>query len=283
MAQWGIAYAAGPNYNKQWVAFDPTDLKSSLNLACTATKQALKLVGLASPVEQALIRPLAKRYPLNEPGNVTPIWNDDYATLGTCHAWLAAGGQPRGELIVQECGLGLIQVRRDEGRLAFAAPKLIRSGAPDEALLVQIAAGLRIDRGSILDAEWVDNGPGWVAIELGSRAEVLALDPDFAALDGLEIGVIGAWDPTRDGPDAQFEVRAFAVGDGVYEDPVTGSLNAGLAQWLIGGGRAPDSYVASQGPVLGRAGRVHVDRIGDDIWIGGNTKTNIKGVLSFQP
>ena len=135
---------------------------------------------------------------------------------------------------MQECGLGLIPVRRDEGRLAFAAPKLIRSGAPDEALLDRIAAGLRIDRGSILDAQWTDNGPGWVAIELGSRAEVLALDPDFAALDDLRIGVVGAWDPARDGPDAQFEVRAFAVGAGVKEDPVTGSLNAGLAQWLIG-------------------------------------------------
>jgi PhzF family phenazine biosynthesis protein len=206
-----------------------------------------------------------------------------HPTLGSCHAWLAAGGQPRGDLIVQECGIGLIPIRRDEGRLAFAAPKLIRSGAPDEALLDRIAAGLRIDRGSILDAQWVDNGPGWVAIELGSRAEVLALDPDFAALDDLMIGVVGAWDPARDGPDAQFEVRAFAVGAGIKEDPVTGSLNAGLAQWLIGRGRAPDSYVASQGTALGRAGRVHVDRIGDDIWIGGNTKTNIKGVLSFQP
>ena len=200
----------------------------------------------------------------------------------------AMRGWPRADshaatLIVQECGLGLIPVRRDEGRLAFAAPKLIRSGAPDEALLDRIAAGLRIDRGSILDAQWTDNGPGWVAIELGSRAEVLALDPDFAALDDLRIGVVGAWDPARDGPDAQFEVRAFAVGAGIKEDPVTGSLNAGLAQWLIGRGRAPDSYVASQGTALGRAGRVHVDRIGDDIWIGGNTKTNIKGVLSFQP
>jgi len=206
-----------------------------------------------------------------------------HPTLGSCHAWLAAGGQPRGDLIVQECGIGLIPIRRDAGRLAFAAPKLIRSGAPDEALLDRIAAGLRIDRGSILDAQWTDNGPGWVAIELGSKAEVLALDPDFAALDGLELGVIGAWDPALDGPDAQFEVRAFAPGAGVNEDPVTGSLNAGLAQWLIGAGRAPDSYVASQGTALGRAGRVHVDRIGDDIWIGGRTESNIKGVLSFRP
>lgn len=205
-----------------------------------------------------------------------------HPTLGTCHAWLAAGSQPRSDLIVQECGLGLIPVRRHAGRLAFAAPKLLRSGAPDEALLLRIAAGLRIDRGSILDAQWADNGPGWVAIQLGSRAEVLALDPDYAALDDLKIGVVGAWDRTRDGLEAQFEVRAFAMGAGVKEDPVTGSLNAGLAQWLIGAGRAPRSYVASQGTALGRAGRVHVDQIGNDIWIGGDTKTIVEGVVSFQ-
>jgi PhzF family phenazine biosynthesis protein len=201
-----------------------------------------------------------------------------HPTLGTCHAWLAANGRPRGDVIVQECALGLVRVRRSEGRLAFAAPELLRSGAVDEALLGRIAAGLRIDRGRIRDAQWADNGPGWVAVELGSRAEVLALDPDGAALDGLSIGVVGAWDRTRDGPEAQFEVRAFV---GAMEDPVTGSLNAGLAQWLIGAGRAPASYVASQGTALGRAGRVHVDRIGDDIWIGGDTRTGIEGSVSF--
>ncbi len=214
----------------------------------------------------------------------TPLTELPFAghpTLGTCHAWLASGGQPRGDLIVQECGLGLISVRRNEGRLSFAAPKLLRSGAVDEALIDRIAAGLRIHRGSILAAQWVDNGPGWVAVQLQSRTEVLALDPDYAALDDLVVGVIGAWDRTRDGPDAQFEVRAFAMGAGIKEDPVTGSLNAGLATWLVGSGRAPNSYVASQGTALGRAGRVHVDKIGNDIWIGGDTNTIVKGVVSF--
>ena len=140
-----------------------------------------------------------------------------------------------------------MSVRRHEGRLAFAAPKLLRSDAPDEALLVRIAAGLRIDPNSILDAQWVDNGPGWVAVQLGSRAAVLALDPDYATLDDLNIGVIGAWDRTRDGLEAQFEVRAFAMGAGIKEDPVTGSLNAGLAQWLIGAGRAPGSSWPARG------------------------------------
>ena len=204
-----------------------------------------------------------------------------HPTLGTCHAWLTNGRTPRGDVIVQECGLGLVPVRRHEGRLAFAAPALLRSGSLEEALLVRIAKGLRIERGAILDAQLIDNGPGWVAVQLGSRAEVLALDPDYAALEDLKVGVVGAWDAVQDGLEAQFEVRAFAMGVGVKEDPVTGSLNAGLAQWLIGSNRAPRSYVASQGTALGRAGRISVDQVGDDIWIGGVTKTIISGGVSF--
>ncbi|MCZ0963401.1 PhzF family phenazine biosynthesis protein [Paracoccus benzoatiresistens] len=204
-----------------------------------------------------------------------------HPTLGTCHAWLTNGGTPRGDAIMQECGVGLVPVRRQQERLAFAAPALLRSGPLDEALLVRIAKGLGIEQSSILHARWADNGPGWIAVQLGSKAEVLALDPDYAALSDLKIGVVGAWDAAQDGPEAQFEVRAFAMGVGVKEDPVTGSLNAALGQWLIGSGRAPRSYVASQGTALGRAGRVHVDQIGDDIWIGGVTRTNISGRVSF--
>jgi PhzF family phenazine biosynthesis protein len=204
-----------------------------------------------------------------------------HPTLGTCHAWLTNGGRPRGDVIVQECGVGLVSVRRHGGRLAFAAPELLRSDPLDEALLSRIAKGLRIERSAILDAQWADNGPGWVAVQLGSRAEVLALDPDYAALDDLKLGVVGAWDAVQDGTEAQFEVRAFAMGVGVKEDPVTGSLNAALAQWLIGSGRAPRSYVASQGTALGRTGRVHVDQVGDDIWIGGVTTTTIRGRVGF--
>ena len=204
-----------------------------------------------------------------------------HPTLGTCHAWLTHGGRSRSEVIMQECGVGLVAVRRHEGRLAFAAPKLLRSGPVEEALLIRIAKGLKIARSAILDAQWADNGPGWVAVQLGSRAEVLALDPDYVALDDLKLGVVGTWDDVQDGPEAQFEVRAFAMGVGVKEDSVTGSLNASLAQWLIGGGQAPRSYVASQGTALGRAGRVHVDQIGDDIWIGGETRTNITGTVIF--
>lgn len=204
-----------------------------------------------------------------------------HPTLGTCHAWLTSGGKPRSDVIMQECALGLVAVRRHEGRLAFAAPKLLRSGPVEEALLVRIADGLKISRSAIIDAQWADNGPGWVAVQLGSRSEVLALDPDFVALDDLKLGVVGTWNEAEDGTEAQFEVRAFAMGVGVKEDPVTGSLNASLAQWLIGSGQAPRSYVASQGTALGRAGRVHVDQVGDDIWIGGDTRSNITGTVSF--
>jgi PhzF family phenazine biosynthesis protein len=204
-----------------------------------------------------------------------------HPTLGSCHAWLAAGGRPRGEAVVQECGLGLVPIRRQGGRLAFAAPPLLRSGELDPDTLARISHGLRIEPSRIIAGRWADNGPGWAAVLLGSRTEVLALKPDFAAISGLEIGVVGPWDPARDGTDAQFEVRAFAPGDGVPEDPVTGSLNAALAQWLIGSGRAPSSYVASQGTALGRAGRIYVEQVGADIWVGGATTTYISGTLTI--
>jgi PhzF family phenazine biosynthesis protein len=200
-----------------------------------------------------------------------------HPTLGSCHVWLASGGVPKGEDIMQECGAGLVRVRRDGERLAFAAPPLRRSGPVDAATKAQIARALRIDASMIRDANWVANGPGWVAVLLGSREEVLALSPDFTAMAGLDVGVIA---PAAL-PDAQFEVRAFGPDAGSPEDPVTGSLNAGLAQWLIGAGLAPPDYVAAQGTALGRAGRVHVRRDGDAIWIGGHTVTCISGTLTL--
>jgi PhzF family phenazine biosynthesis protein len=202
-----------------------------------------------------------------------------HPTLGSCHAWLAAGGQPKhADEVVQQCGVGLVRVRRDGGRLAFAAPPLIRSGAVDDATLAHVARALRITPAAIRASNWVDNGPGWVAVLLGSRAEVLALEPDFAAMLPLEIGVVA---PCPTGHDAQFEVRAFIPGGGPTEDPVTGSLNAGLAQWLIGTGFAPPRYVAAQGSALGRAGRVFVEQRGDSIWIGGGCVPVLQGRVAL--
>lgn len=201
-----------------------------------------------------------------------------HPTLGSCHCWLEAGNKPRGDFIVQECGAGLIRIRRDDDRLAFAAPPLNRSGAVDGETLRKIATGLRIAPNAIKASNWCDNGPGWVAVMLATRAEVLALQPDYAALGGLSLGVIAPWN-AADGNDAQFEVRAFTSRG--TEDPVTGSLNAGLAQWLIAAGLAPNAYVASQGTALGRAGRVHIARNGEDIWVGGKTVTCIRGTLTL--
>ncbi|WP_122664317.1 PhzF family phenazine biosynthesis protein [Pseudomonas viridiflava] len=205
-----------------------------------------------------------------------------HPTLGSCHAWLESGGQPKGEEIIQECGIGLVRIRRQHGQLAFTAPALLRSEPVDAALLERIRSGLGLAGSAILEARWVDNGAGWLALRLADRASVLALQPDYAQLAGLAIGVFAPWDPLSDGEDAQFEVRAFIAGDGMPEDPVTGSLNAGIAQWVLNDGLAADSYVVSQGTVMGRQGRVHVQRLGDDIWIGGDVVTCIEGCVQLE-
>ncbi|WP_322886510.1 PhzF family phenazine biosynthesis protein [Sinorhizobium medicae] len=198
-----------------------------------------------------------------------------HPTLGSCHVWLATGGKANGQEIIQECEAGLIRIRRDDDRLSFAAPDLRRTGPVESEILAQIVKGLHLAPDAIVDANWVDNGPGWLAVLLRSRDEVLALRPDFAVLTGLRVGIAAPWKPAKDGCEADFEVRAFTAAG--FEDPVTGSLNAGLAQWLIGSGIAPSTYVASQGTVLGRAGRVHVEQLGHEIWIGGNVVTCIEG------
>jgi PhzF family phenazine biosynthesis protein len=202
-----------------------------------------------------------------------------HPTLGTCHAWLAAGGKPQSrDEIVQECGVGLVRVRRDGKRLAFAAPPLRRSGDVDAATLAAVTRSLGLERKAIRASQWVDNGPGWVAVMLGSRDELLALKPDFARLTPKDIGVVA---PMPAGSEAAFEMRAFIAGTGPNEDPVTGSLQAGLAQWLIGAGLAPERYVAIQGTALGRDGRVYVEKRGDDIWIGGDSVTLVEGKVKL--
>lgn len=180
---------------------------------------------------------------------------------------------------MQECDIGLVRVRRGAGRLSFEAPKLLRDGPVDAETLVRVTKGLRLKPEAIVAASWADNGPGWLAVLLRSRDDVLAVRPDYPTLSGLRVGVVGPWDRDKDGADAQFEVRAFTAGG--YEDPVTGSLNASVAQWLIGAGLAPPSYVASQGTALGRAGRVYVERHGSEIWIGGAVTTCIAGTVTL--
>jgi PhzF family phenazine biosynthesis protein len=202
-----------------------------------------------------------------------------HPTLGSCHVWLASGGNPRGSDVVQECEIGLVRIRRAPGRLSFAAPSLRRSGPLEPEILARISAGLALAPDHIVAANWVDNGPGWAGILLRSREEVLALRADYAVLSGQSVGVVAPWDRANDGADAQFEVRAFTSGG--YEDPVTGSLNASLAQWLIATGVAPSSYVASQGAALGRMGRVAVEQDGADIWIGGAVITCIAGTVTL--
>ena len=213
-----------------------------------------------------------------------------HPTLGTCHAWLEAeksAARSAPEIVVQECGAGLIRIRRNGARLAFAAPPRLRSGPLDEAEVALIARGLGVARSDIVDHAWCDNGPQWRGILLGSAEQVLNLRPDAALLAGMDIGVVG---PRAAAPgipamveQPRFEVRAFFPGNhGLTEDPVTGSLNAALGQWLIASGRAPQRYVAAQGTALGRAGRVHVEQSGADIWIGGDCVTCISGEVRFD-
>lgn len=208
-----------------------------------------------------------------------------HPTLGSCHAWLAAGGVPRDAgRIVQECGAGLVPIRRGAHGLAFAAPPLLRAGPVDDAFVDQLAAVLGIARGEIVDAQWADNGPGWVAVLLRDADAVLALEPDFSRYSGgevLNIGIVGAYPP---GAECAWEVRAvFSDEQGAMrEDPVTGSLNASLAQWLLATGRATAPYVASQGTRLGRAGRPRIERDAEGtVWVGGPAITCIQGEVEL--
>lgn len=204
-----------------------------------------------------------------------------HPTLGSCHAWLQAGGVPKGAEIIQECEIGLVRIRRQRDELAFIAPPLLRSGVVDAALLERVRLGLGLEPAAIVRSQWVDNGAGWLAVMLADRDQVLRLQPDYSQLLGLAVGVIAPCYPARDDVDAQFEVRAFVAGDGAQEDPATGSLNAGVAQWLLGEGLAPERFVVSQGTAMGRAGRIRVERQGDEIWVGGAVAVCIEGRLQL--
>jgi len=200
-----------------------------------------------------------------------------HPTLGSCHAWMASGGKPKSnDFIFQECAVGLIKIRIEGDLLSFAAPNLIRTGALDEMTRTQLADGLNIFPDDIVMHQWVDNGPGWCAVMLKSADKVLSLEPDLAKLKGFKVGVIGPYPPNSE---VNFEVRAFIVPYGINEDPVTGSLNAGIAKWLINAGLVGEGYVVSQGTALRRKGRVFVKRVGEDIWIGGHVTHCIEGMV----
>jgi PhzF family phenazine biosynthesis protein len=201
-----------------------------------------------------------------------------HPTLGTCHAWLETQEYPPGETdIIQECGAGLVPLRSGPTGLAFAAPPRRRSGPIDAGTLDELVDVLGIGAEEVVAAEWVDNGPGWAAVLLDDVARVLALRPGPCE---HKVGVVA---PYPQGSPEAFEVRAFfTVGGRALEDPVTGSLNASLGQWLLESGRARAPYVARQGTVLGRDGQVHI-AIDDDqqVWVGGVTTTLVEGLVDL--
>jgi PhzF family phenazine biosynthesis protein len=219
-----------------------------------------------------------------------------HPTIGTCHAWLEAGGVPQTQgHVMQQCGAGLVPLRidPDSQRLAFAAPPLTRSGPVDDDDLERACRVLRIDTSEVVDAQWADNGPGWLAVLLSDAEAVLALEPDFMAEPAYGIGivgphpvgVVGAHGARVESADAAtevaLEVRAFFRSGGQpAEDPVTGSLNAAVAPWLMDRGVVASSYVAAQGTAIGRAGRVYVSREADDVWVGGDAVTVVEGSVT---
>jgi PhzF family phenazine biosynthesis protein len=213
------------------------------------------------------------------PGGELPFAG--HPTLGSCHSWLQAGGKPRrSDLIVQECKQGLVSLRRQGERLAFAAPASKRT-SPSPAVLAQVAGALGLKASQVIAAQTLDNGPVWLGLLVDDPQTVLALKPDHAALraGGHKVGVAARYRDAREG-EPMLEVRAFADPVGIPEDPVTGSLNASLAQWLMDEGHMPTRYLAAQGACLDRAGRVHVER--DDhgqVWIGGETVICIEGTV----
>jgi PhzF family phenazine biosynthesis protein len=201
-----------------------------------------------------------------------------HPTLGSCAVWLGHAGEFAADEIVQECAAGLIRIRRRGAQLAFAAPPLVRSGPLDAVTLAALQRGLGLDPAQVRASQWVDNGPGWAGLLLGSREEVLSISADYAALGGLNVGVIAPWAATN--ADADVEVRAF-MGEEGAEDPVTGSLNASLAQWLIGAAVLAAPYTVSQGTALARRGRLSIDRHEGTIWVGGRVQHCITGQARF--
>src|SRR5579859_3420511 len=212
------------------------------------------------------------------PGGELPFAG--HPTLGSAHAWLERGGMPKvTERLVQECDAGLVKVQRRAGLLSFAAPPTRRSGDIEEEYLRQIVGAFGIDHDQVLAHQWVDNGPGWAVVRLATAHEVLELEPDLSRIPAARVGAIGAY---PDGSEHAFELRTFAPGVGVPEDPVCGSMNASVGQWLTATGAAPSSYRVSQGARVGRAGTVEITAEADGtVWVGGASISLIHGTITL--
>ncbi|GAA2173239.1 PhzF family phenazine biosynthesis protein [Arthrobacter parietis] len=212
------------------------------------------------------------------PGGELPFAG--HPTLGSAHAWLEAGGTPRrDDLVVQECTAGLINVRRGDEILSFAAPPTRRTGNLEGEYLAGIVAAFGIREDQVLSHQWVDNGPGWAVIRLATAQEVLDLEPDLSRIPTAMIGAVGAY---PDGSEHAYEMRTFAPALGVPEDPVCGSMNASVGQWLTGTGAMPSTYRVSQGSRLGRAGDITITADDDGtVWVGGATTTCFRGTAEI--
>ena len=289
------------------VVLDGSDLSTEEMQSFARWTNLSETTFLLPPSPEAAAQGADYRVRIFTPGDELPFAG--HPTLGSCHAWLQAGGAPKApDTIVQECAKGLVSLRRDGTRLAFAAPSLQRS-TPDAALIARVAAALGLQAQQILAAQWLNNGPTWLGLLLDSMDTVLSLQPDAAALKGLVPGVgvagvdaaptapdlivrsnrearafgdRGAGTSTVDEDTPSVEVRFFAPDIGVLEDPVTGSFNASLAQWLIADGIAPARYVAAQGTCIGRAGRVFIEQDAQgQVWVGGDSVTCIEGKVTL--
>ena len=285
------------------VVLDGTDLSTEDMQSFARWTNLSETTFVLPPSPEAAARGADYRVRIFTPGSELPFAG--HPTLGSCHAWLQAGGQPQApDRIVQECAKGLVPLRREGARLAFAAPSLERS-TPDDALLARVAAALGLQPGQIVAAQWLNNGPTWLGLLLDSMDTVLSLQPDAAALQGLVPGVgVAGMEPAQAAPDLivrsnrearafgsreaasiaddddtpTVEVRFFAPDIGVLEDPVTGSFNASLAQWLMADGITPPRYVAAQGTCMGRAGRIYLEQDAHgQVWVGGHSVTCIDG------